>query len=440
MRLLTSSAALTCVLALVTATAAQGPPHVLLISIDGLLPSTYTGQAPPAAPTLRRLAAEGSAAEGVIGVLPTVTFPSHTTVITGVHPAAHGIIDNRIVDAEGRSRGGWYWYAGQIRVPTLIGAARAQHLTTAAVNWPATIGGDAHYLVPEYQRSPHPEARHMLDALSTPGLLRAVEISRGSPLPWPLNDEARTDIARHVLMTYRPQLTLLHLLATDGAQHDYGPGSPEAHKAVESVDREVGRLLQALEEAGIRRQTVIAIVSDHGFLPYERVLHPNALFKREGLISVDGAGAITDWQAYFHSSGGSGYVYLRGGGAALRDRVGALLQGLKDGPDAAVENLWTSAELGKAGAHPDAAFGLDVKNGWYTGSGHEALVVKTDRVRGGHGFAPARRELHSTLILNGPGVPRRSLGVVRMTQIAPTLARTLGVALSPQADAPLELR
>ena len=416
-------------------------PHVVLISIDGLLPSTYMRVAPPAVPTLRKLAAEGSMAEGVVGVLPTVTFPSHTTIITGVHPAVHGIVDNRIVDAEGRSRGAWFWYARQVRVPSLIGSARARNLVTASVNWPATIGSDAHYLVPEFERSPHGEARHMLDALSTPGLLQAVEIARGRALPWPLDDEARTDIVLHVLRIHRPQLTVLHLLATDGAQHEHGPGSPQAHQAAEQMDRQVARIVETLQEIGIRQNTVIAIVSDHGFLPYERVLHPNTLFKQEGLLTVDASGAITAWQAYFHSSGGSGYVYLReGGNAALRDRVGALLARLRSNPEAGVETVWTASDLQQARAHPQAAFGLDVKKGWYTGGGHESLVTKTERVRGGHGYAPARTELHASLILNGPGVPRRNLGIVRMTQIAPTLASILGVSLPSQADTPLALQ
>ena len=419
---------------------AQQLPHVVLVSIDGLLPSTYTKPGPPNAPVVRKLAAEGSAADGVIGVTPTVTFPSHTTMITGVPPAVHGIVDNRIVDAESRSRGAWFWYAREMRVPSLIGAARAQNLVTAAVNWPVTIGADAHYLVPEFERSPHAEGRYMLDAISTPGLLRAVEIARGRPLPWPFDDEARTDITRHLLATYRPQLTVLHLLAVDGAQHDHGPGSPEAIRAVEGVDRQLGRLVATLDETGLRPNTLIVVVSDHGFLPYERVLNPNALFKREGLLRVNADGTIASWDAYFHSAGGAGFVYLRDGAdTALRTRVQSLLAGLRDGPDASVQNLWTSADLTRIGAHPQAAFGLDVRNGWYTGSGHETLVTTVPSVRGGHGYAPERQELHASLVMNGPGIRRGSLGVVRMTQIAPTIARILGLTLSPKADTPLTI-
>jgi predicted AlkP superfamily pyrophosphatase or phosphodiesterase len=417
---------------------AQQRPHVLMISVDGLKPSTYTRPAPPNAPNIRKLAAEGSVADGLIGVLPTVTYPSHTSLVTGVVPAVHGIVDNRILDPEGRSRGAWFWYSREMKAPSLIGAARAQNLVTAAINWPVTIGTEANYLVPEFQLSPHPGARHMLDAISTPGLLEAAEISRGRPLPWPLDDEARADITRHVLKTYHPHLTVVHLLAVDGAQHDHGPDSPEGIRAIEEVDRQVGRIVSALDESGMRQRTTIALVSDHGFLPYERVLHPNALFKQEGLLQVNAAGTITSWQAYFHSSGGGGFVYLRDrADKALRARVEALLTKLETGPDSAIENLWNAADLAKAGAHPEAAFGLDVKNGWYTGAATESLITKVEGTRGGHGYAPQRPELHASLILKGPGIARRNLGVVRMTQVAPTLARILNVVLSPKADAPI---
>ena len=73
---------------------------MVVISIDGLKPSTYTADGPSKVPTLRRLAREGAYAEGVIGVTPTVTYPSHTTMISGVLPAVHGIYNNRILDPE----------------------------------------------------------------------------------------------------------------------------------------------------------------------------------------------------------------------------------------------------------------------------------------------------------------------------------------------------
>ncbi len=100
------SAAAIAVVALLPLAAAPDAPRVLLISVDGLKPSSYTDPAFAArTPNLRRLAQEGVWADGVVGVTPTVTYPSHTTLITGVEPARHGIYDNRILDPENRSNG-----------------------------------------------------------------------------------------------------------------------------------------------------------------------------------------------------------------------------------------------------------------------------------------------------------------------------------------------
>ena len=86
----------------------------------------------------------------MLGVTPTVTYPSHTTMITGVLPGVHGIYNDRILDPEELLNGSWYWYARAIKVPTLHSVVKARGLTAAAVSWPATVGADIDYLVPEF--------------------------------------------------------------------------------------------------------------------------------------------------------------------------------------------------------------------------------------------------------------------------------------------------
>jgi len=95
--------------------------------------------------------------------------------------------------------------------------------------------------------------------------------------------------------------------------------------------------------------------------------------------------------------------------------------------------------LRRMGAEPRASFGIDMKDGFYTGGGHDSLVKKA-AAKGGHGYSPDRPALYASLIMSGPdvGAPG-SLGVVRMTRIGPTVASWFGLALSPQADAPLVL-
>ena len=417
--------------------AAQDPaaPRVILISIDGLMPVTYTSSTAPA-PNLRKLAAEGAWADGVIGVFPTVTFPSHTTLITGVDPAVHGIVDNLILDPEGRSGGAWNWYARSIKTMTLPAAARAHGLRSAGITWPVSVGMDLDYLVPEFFRSTHPESLTLLRELSKPrGLLESAELARGAPFVWPQTDRERTDLTKFIIKTYDPNLLMLHLIELDSAQHTNGPGSPQAAETLARLDAYVGEIADAIKASG--RPTHIAVVSDHGFLPVTTMVQPNAAFKQEGLLTVDARGVVSTWQAYFRSSGGSGFVYLKD--PALGDRVHKILLGLKQNPANGIREIWTRAELSAKGADPAAAFGLDVVDGFYTGGGNDVLV-KPATSKGGHGFAPDRPALHASLILTGPAVQRRgSLGLIRMTQVAPTLARILGVSLSPEAAQPLQV-
>jgi hypothetical protein len=82
-----------------------------------------------------------------------------------------------------------------------------------------------------------------------------------------------------------------------------------------------------------------------------------------------------------------------------------------------IREVWIAADLAQRGAHPAAAFGLDVVDGFYTGGGHDVLV-KASSTKGGHGFGPDRTALHSSFILTGPALQRRgNIGVIRMTQI-----------------------
>src|SRR5882762_1386835 len=84
-------------------------------------------------PNLRRYLRGGVHATAVRGVLPTVTYPSHTTMMTGVWPAKHGILANQTFDPLQKNHEGWYWYAEDIRVPTLWDAAAAAGRTTASI-------------------------------------------------------------------------------------------------------------------------------------------------------------------------------------------------------------------------------------------------------------------------------------------------------------------
>lgn len=429
-------------IALLPTRAAEDAPRAVIISIDGLMPSRYLTPGPSRIPTLRRLMAQGVHAEGVVGVMPTLTYPSHTTLITGVTPAVHGIPDNRIVDPEGVSNTAWYWYASDIQAPTLPMAARARNLTVAAVAWPVSVGMELDYLIPEFWRSAHPESMKLLRAVSWPRhLIDAAEIAQGHPFGWPQTDRHRTDVTKFIIRTYQPHLFLLHLVDLDSAAHDNGPDSDAALAALEQIDGFVAEILESLKTAGLAERTDVFVVSDHGFLATTKALQPNAAFREAGLLTTDASGRITTWEAYFHPSGGAGFVFLkRPQDVALQERVYAVLEKIQQDPANGVRKIWRRADLDRMGAaHAGAAFALDVADGFYTANGVDRLVVPSTG-KGGHGFDPSRPALRASFIAAGPHVTGRgSLGVFDMTRIAPTVARLLGVQLSPLAGEPLNL-
>jgi predicted AlkP superfamily pyrophosphatase or phosphodiesterase len=156
--------------ALLLAVPAAAAP-VLMISVDGLRPADVieAEKRGVAVPTLKAIMAKGAYAEAVIGVTPTLTYPSHTTLITGAAPARHGIGNNQTFDPLNINQVGWTWYAADIEVPTLWSAARAAGLKTVNVHWPVSVGAPIDWNLPQIWRTGHDDDRKLMRALATPG-------------------------------------------------------------------------------------------------------------------------------------------------------------------------------------------------------------------------------------------------------------------------------
>src|SRR5881397_2448191 len=306
-------------------------PTLVMISIDGLRPDYVTAADAHGLkiPNLRRFLREGAFADGVAGVIPTVTYPSHTTLITGVWPAKHGILSNTVFEPLRTGPANWYWYADDIRAPTLWDSAARTGWTTASIQWPASVGARVTWNIPEYWRGNTTEDAKLQRAVSTPGLLAELEAELG---PYPHGQEAEDDEARgrfavRVLEKKRPALLTLHLLALDHVQHETAPFSPETFAALERLDGVVAKLRETAERLAPGR-AFVAIVSDHGFARIDTQLNLFTALREAGLFSVD-RGAITDWTAMPWVAGGSAAIVLKKAeDAAVRTRVRELLDRL----------------------------------------------------------------------------------------------------------------
>jgi predicted AlkP superfamily pyrophosphatase or phosphodiesterase len=413
---------------------------VVLISIDGLKPD-YVLEADKHGlkiPNLRRMVAEGAYAAGVTGVVPTVTYPSHTTMLTGVAPAKHGIYNNTPFDPTGRNLGGWYWYAEDVKVPTLWDAAAKAGLVTVSVDWPVSVGAGVTYNIAQIWRARTADDRKLIRAVSTKGLLAEAEQALG---PYHQGDDysIEADAVRAAFSTYlmekkRPHFQTVYFGGLDHEEHDHAPYSAEAFAGLEKLDAHVGRVRAAAEKLGGGR-AFVCVVSDHGFARTEKELRINAALREAGLIEVDDKLKVREWQAIAWISGGSAAIMMRDpNDNRARQKARETLQRVAASPDNGVLRVLEGEEARRLGGFPEAAFIVGVKPGYAISGNLEGPVVRPAKPGGTHGFLPELPEMNSSFFIVGPAVPAgRNLGQIDMRDIAPTLAAVLGITL-PSAE------
>ena len=419
----------------------QSPPLLVVISIDGLRPDYITAADEHRAkvPNLRRFLKEGTYADGVEGVVPTVTYPSHTTLVTGVWPATHGIYANTTFDPLQKNYQGWYWYTEDLRVPTLWDAAAKAGRTTASVQWPVTVGAHITWNIPEFWRANTEEDAKLLRAVSTPGLLLEGQRDLGQPYSGGTDtsveaDKNRGRYANWILEKKHPGLLTLHLIALDHIEHETGPFSAESVAVLEGLDTVVGSVREAAERVAPGR-AYVAVVSDHGFARTEAQLNLFPAFRDAKLFSVDDQGKITDWKAMPWVTGGSAAIVLKDRqDAVTKAAVHDLLAKLAEDPANGIDRVLDAAELHKRGGYPTASYFVSLKPGWRTGYGLEGPVLSKTKLGGTHGELPDLPDLRAAFFLVGPGVAAgRDLKLIDMRDIAPTLAHEVGLDL-PSAE------
>ena len=375
------AALVACALALATALAQPRPlpadPILILISLDGWR-WDYVDRV--AAPNLKALAARGVRARELIPVFPTLTFPNHYTIVTGLYPAHHGIVSNEMADPDIADRFApsaatakeARWWGGE---PIWVTAIR-QGRRAASMFWPgaeAAIGG----VRPTYWR-PFDD--------SFPNEKRVAQVLDWLRLP---DDQ-------------RPSFISLYFSDTDHAGHEYGPLSPQLREAAARVDARVGDLVGGVQRTGFADRTTFVIVSDHGMTPVvERVFLDDYI----DLNTID----VIQWDELLQIAPRTGVsvdtVYEQ-----MRTRIPHVdIYRKRDIP----------AEL-RYRDNPRIPPILGIpRKGWIVTShareGSRALAPRPP-LRGAHGYDPAVRDMHALFVAAGPTV-RRGLVVAPFENI-----------------------
>lgn len=426
-------------LAAFTGVSADAGRHVILVTIDGF--ANYHLKNPAIdLPTVRALAKAGVEAESAETVFPSVTHPSHTTLVTGVRPLRHGVLNNRVVN---RVTGERFHVTNKsrtdiVRVPTLFDAARKNGLATASFFWPETKDDPSiDFNVPEVFTADSkgditavPKA--VLDELRAAGVpIDDYFRYYGDSFLMGTSDAVLAAAAAHAMKARKPALLAIHFLFTDEVQHELGPEHYRAKAALTAADHALGLLVDAVRKAGLADETTFVVTADHGFATIDKQVNLAPIF-----AAPDLSAAVT-----LHPQGWTTFVertpaFDPARHQAALDRAYAQAAALPG-----VARVVRSEEFHALGipTYDESPYirGQDMIVGAVDtflvadGKNPSTARVPLTPPRHEHGYLPSHPKMFTSLVLSGRGVKTGgTIGHVRSLDVAPTIARLLGIEMS----------
>ncbi|PWK77167.1 putative AlkP superfamily pyrophosphatase or phosphodiesterase [Mucilaginibacter oryzae] len=400
---------------------AQTAKHVIFITIDGFRPDFYL-DSEWQTPNLRALMQDGAYAKGVNSVFPSMTYPSHTTIVTGVQPAKHGVFYNNKFTPDGTPQQP-YWQDSSIHAPTIWKAAKDKGMTVASLYWPVSANAPVDYNIPDIGSL----GDGVREQYSLPkGFYAEVkkEVFGGIDKIDHGKNQNIAKIAAYVIRKSKPQLMTIHVFSVDGAEHAVGRYGTRVQEAVADADEAVGIIVNALKDAGIWDSTVLLIGGDHGFYDVKKTISPNVWLKEAGLITDLKTG---DWKAQFNTVGGSAYLYLKDpADKATAEKVKALLAAQ---PDSVKQyyRLITKEQLTKGGYNPNVAFALTGEQDASFSPAINGNAVKQGK-GGTHGHFPDTKNIRTGLIAHGPGIRKGAvIEEMNLRDMTPIMVKLLDI-------------
>ena len=397
----------------------------------------------------QELLSEGALVRQVRSIYPTLTYPCHTTMVTGVLPDRHGVTANSPL-CPGVEKLPWYFYHDAVKSRDLFDACKEAGLTTAAVGWPVTGNHPSiDYLVDEIW----PVERKM-----TPKNLKAVILGSGTseeifeeivkplvplrlPRTQPNTARFSTGILTGILRKYRPDVLAIHLAQLDHYRHKMGVHGPLIEKGAAELAENLEEIEAALRDNGDLENCNIVLTSDHGQIDCQRMARPNVLLREKGFISVDEKGRVADWRAYAVAVGMSVQIWLRDpSDQALYEEVYDLLKEAAKEGNYGFSEVFTEAET-RARDHLGGGFSfiLETDNVTHFSDDWTGEYMTPDRqvlegyFYGNHGYHPDKGP-KMAFVGKGPAFQKGAvLESARLEDQAPTYARILGVSL-PDTD------
>lgn len=376
--------------------AQRDKPTLVLVSIDGFrwdYPDLFD------TPAIDSLVTSGVRAKSMVPAFPSLTFPNHYSIATGLRPGNHGIVGN---DFPNRDRTSWYRYK--------------ERETVQDGRW---YGGEPIWVAAE--RNGMVSAAFFF--VGTEADVDGIEPSYWRPFDYNISGSARVDQVLQWLgmpERSRPHVVTLYFEDVDVASHEYGPLSPENRRAVAIVDAYVETLMQGIRSLPIADDVYVLLVSDHGQSTYSDTDDPFVLSRHVdlgGVTVVDGGSFV--------------FLYLETSdqtrAASLRD---AINQEWDHGRAWLRDETPPEWHVEMESRFPDVIVLADPRHAVIS-TQDEAWHLKA----GDHGWRPSFEDMHGIFIASGPRLPHGArIESIDNIDVYPLMLEVLGLPSNGQID------
>lgn len=391
-------------------------------------------------PNFSAIVKDGFFCDRVYSVYPSLTYPAHTSIVTGRKPSEHGIVNNTLLQP-GRKTPDWLYKRKYINGRTLYDVAKKNGYTVASLLWPVTGGAKIDYNLPEIMVTRRFQ-NQVISCLrnGTPGYLLKLNSKFGSMrdgINQPALDNFVMASAEYTIKEHDPDLIFIHLTDVDTNRHIFGATAPEITEALKRHDERLGKIREWIEETGGLKNTALIVLGDHCQIDASRITYLNTCLKERGFLSVKD-GKITEAKAITKSCDGSAYVYIDDRYAQDENFLEALadaLNEMKADERLGIEEIYTGAEAAEMGADPECFAMIEGKKGFYfldeTDVVSESVEeTKNHKMRAIHGCSPLKEENITFFAAVGAGIKKGARKEsMHLWDEGPTMAKLMGFNL-----------
>lgn len=415
--------------------------HLIIISFDGL--STIDFDIISKLPSFKSFIEEAGCCKRVYSIYPTLTYPAHTTIVTGQYPKHHGIVNNTLLQP-GRKSPDWYWHRKYIKSKTLYDLAVEKGMTAAALLWPVSAGAKIHYNMPEIFANRPWQSQVLVSLLNGSPCYQFIMNKRYGHLREGIRQPNLDNFTHQALLdtlrNKKPDITMVHFTDLDTMRHYTGFYSKEAKAALKRHDARLGEIIETLKQCGMYENSTVIALGDHSSLDEDKIINLNVLLKEKEYIKADKKGKVTSYSAICKNCDGSAYIYAKHKRDPKLKQELLLLINEFNRANNCIEAIYTGEQASELGADPNCIFMLEARKGCYFLDEMEGELIR--QIQPGeagkvphitintHGYSPYKPDYTTVFMALGKGI-KKGAAIEKMNLIdeGPTMARLLGLEL-----------